>query len=207
MASNENGTDLSQDDTGTIEETLGRNIVTTNFCQSCSFYWPDICISRHRYEFIVISLSGVVFRLEDTLLGGNMGWVEELQGGILHAIVGGFSNVHSHELLKSNGSTSCLQSYSNITPNDKDSDLRVCKSWNVIRGYSAIDLVTMCKRQKGDNMNFQYDFKMDGHNRLEHVAWSYASSVQLYEAFGDAVVFDTSHIWILMICSLAFGLD
>ncbi|KAL5785108.1 hypothetical protein ACOSQ2_007500 [Xanthoceras sorbifolium] len=89
MASNENGTDLSQDDTGTIEETLGRNIVTTNFCQSCSFYWPDICISRHRYEFIVISLSGVVFRLEDTLLGGKMGWVEELQGGILHAIVGG----------------------------------------------------------------------------------------------------------------------
>ncbi|KAL5785109.1 hypothetical protein ACOSQ2_007501 [Xanthoceras sorbifolium] len=78
---------------------------------------------------------------------------------------------------------------------------------NVSRGYSAIDLVTMCKRQKGDNMNFQYDFKMDGHNRLEHVAWSYASSVQLYEAFGDAVVFDTSHIWILMICSLAFGLD
>lgn len=64
---------------------------------------------------------------------------------------------------------------------------------NVNRDYDAIDLIAMCKKMKDKNPNFQYDFKMDGHNRLEHIAWSYASSVQLYEAFGDALVFDTSH--------------
>ncbi|KAK3188940.1 hypothetical protein Dsin_028501 [Dipteronia sinensis] len=64
---------------------------------------------------------------------------------------------------------------------------------NVNRDYDAIDLITMCKKLKDENINFQYEFKMDGYNRLEHIAWSYASSVQLYEAFGDAVVFDTSH--------------
>ncbi|KAK1591273.1 hypothetical protein Q3G72_005193 [Acer saccharum] len=64
---------------------------------------------------------------------------------------------------------------------------------NVNRDYNAIDLITMCKKLKDENINFQYEFKLDGHNRLEHIAWSYASSVQLYEAFGDAVVFDTSH--------------
>lgn len=64
---------------------------------------------------------------------------------------------------------------------------------NVNRDYDAIDLIAMCKKMKDKNPNFQYDFKMDGHNRLEHIAWLYASSVQLYEAFGDALVFDTSH--------------
>lgn len=64
---------------------------------------------------------------------------------------------------------------------------------NVNRDYDAIDLIAMCKKMKDKNPNFQYDFKMDGHNRLEHIAWSYASSVQLYEAFGDALVFDTTH--------------
>ncbi|KAK2644970.1 hypothetical protein Ddye_020165 [Dipteronia dyeriana] len=64
---------------------------------------------------------------------------------------------------------------------------------NVNRNFDAIDLITMCKKLKDENINFQYEFKLDGHNRLEHIAWSYASSVQLYEVFGDAVVFDTSH--------------
>ncbi|KAK6254420.1 hypothetical protein SCA6_015725 [Theobroma cacao] len=64
---------------------------------------------------------------------------------------------------------------------------------NVNRDYDAIDLIAMCKKLKDENPHFQYDFKLDGHNRLEHIAWSYASSVQLYETFGDAVVFDTTH--------------
>ncbi|KAK9992154.1 hypothetical protein SO802_027139 [Lithocarpus litseifolius] len=64
---------------------------------------------------------------------------------------------------------------------------------NVDRDSDAIDLIAMCKKLKDENPNFKYDFKIDCHNRLEHIAWSYASSVQLYEAFGDAVVFDTTH--------------
>ena len=64
---------------------------------------------------------------------------------------------------------------------------------NVDRDSDAIDLIAMCKKLKDENPNFKYDFKIDCHNRLEHIAWSYASSVQLYEVFGDAVVFDTTH--------------
>ncbi|KAF8392623.1 hypothetical protein HHK36_022971 [Tetracentron sinense] len=64
---------------------------------------------------------------------------------------------------------------------------------NVDRDNDAIDLLAMCKNIKDEDPNFKYDFKVDAHNRLEHIAWSYAPSVQLYEAFGDAVVFDTTH--------------
>lgn len=64
---------------------------------------------------------------------------------------------------------------------------------NVERDNDAIDLIAMCKKLKDENPNFKYDFKIDGTNRLEHIAWSYASSVQLYEMFGDTVVFDTTH--------------
>ncbi|XP_010670908.1 protein FAR1-RELATED SEQUENCE 11 isoform X3 [Beta vulgaris subsp. vulgaris] len=57
----------------------------------------------------------------------------------------------------------------------------------------AIDLVGMCKRLKDENSEFKYEFKLDGRNRLEHIAWSYPSSVQQYEAFGDAILLDTTH--------------
>ncbi|TYG99548.1 hypothetical protein ES288_A10G203200v1 [Gossypium darwinii] len=64
---------------------------------------------------------------------------------------------------------------------------------NVNRDNDPIDLIAMCKKLKDENPNFQYDFKLDGHNRLEHIAWTYALSVQLYVSFGDAVIFDTTH--------------
>ncbi|XP_058076103.1 protein FAR1-RELATED SEQUENCE 11-like isoform X1 [Magnolia sinica] len=69
-----------------------------------------------------------------------------------------------------------LQSFRNV---DKDND--------------AIDLLTMCKNIKDEEPDFKYEFKIDAHNQVEHIAWSYASSVRSYEAFGDAVVFDTAH--------------
>ncbi|CAK8530198.1 unnamed protein product [Lathyrus sativus] len=69
-----------------------------------------------------------------------------------------------------------LQSFRNV---DKDND--------------AIDLIAMCKRLKDENHNFKYDFKIDNNNRLEYIAWSYGSSIQSYEVFGDAVVFDTTY--------------
>ncbi|XP_057965817.1 protein FAR1-RELATED SEQUENCE 11-like [Malania oleifera] len=64
---------------------------------------------------------------------------------------------------------------------------------NVDRDNDAIDLLMMCKEKKDKDPNFKYNFKMDAHNRLEHIAWSYASSIRLYEAFGDAIIFDTTH--------------
>ncbi|XP_044499855.1 protein FAR1-RELATED SEQUENCE 11-like [Mangifera indica] len=142
--------------------------------------------------------------------------------------VTGFSNIHNHELLKSN-EVHLLPAYCTITPDDKtricmfakagmsvrqmlrlmelekglklgclpftEIDVRnLLQSFrNVNRDYDATDLILMCKKLKDEDHNFQYDFKIDGHNRLEHIAWTYASSVQLYEAFGDAVIFDTTH--------------
>lgn len=57
----------------------------------------------------------------------------------------------------------------------------------------SIDLLRMCKNIKEKDPNFKYDFTIDGNNRLENISWSYASSVQSYEVFGDAIVFDTTH--------------
>lgn len=56
-----------------------------------------------------------------------------------------------------------------------------------------IDLLRMCKNISDKDPNFKYDFTIDSNNRLENIAWSYASSVQAYELYGDAVVFDTTH--------------
>lgn len=57
----------------------------------------------------------------------------------------------------------------------------------------GIDLLRMCKNIKDKDPNFRYEFTIDANNRLENIAWSYASSIQAYEVFGDAVVFDTTH--------------
>lgn len=57
----------------------------------------------------------------------------------------------------------------------------------------SIDLLRMCKNIKEKDPNFRYEFTVDASNRLENIAWSYTSSVQSYEVFGDAVVFDTTH--------------
>ncbi|RYR12865.1 hypothetical protein Ahy_B04g070171 isoform D [Arachis hypogaea] len=142
--------------------------------------------------------------------------------------VTGFSNVHNHELLKSN-EVRLLPAYCTISPDDKsricmfakagmsvrqmlrlmelekgikvgclpftEMDVRnLLQSFrNVERDNDAIDLIAMCKRLKDENPNFKYEFKIDSNNRLEHIAWSYSSSVQSYESFGDALVFDTTH--------------
>ncbi|KAK9933909.1 hypothetical protein M0R45_021079 [Rubus argutus] len=140
----------------------------------------------------------------------------------------GFSNVHNHDLLKSNH-VSLLPAYCSISPDDKSRICMYAKAGmsvrqmlrlmelekgvklgclafseidvrnllqsfrNVNRDNDAIDLIAMCKKMKDEDPNFKYEFKIDGHNRLEHIAWSYGSSIQLYEEFGDAVVFDTTY--------------
>ncbi|KAJ7967955.1 FAR1-related sequence 11 [Quillaja saponaria] len=57
----------------------------------------------------------------------------------------------------------------------------------------SIDLLRMCKNIKEKDPNFKFEYTLDSNDRLENIAWSYASSIQLYEIFGDAVVFDTTH--------------
>ncbi|XP_059648287.1 protein FAR1-RELATED SEQUENCE 11 [Cornus florida] len=57
----------------------------------------------------------------------------------------------------------------------------------------SIDLLRMCRNIKDKDPNFRFEFTFDSNNRLENIAWSYASSIQSYEIFGDAVVFDTTH--------------
>ncbi|KAL8140465.1 hypothetical protein V2J09_006486 [Rumex salicifolius] len=63
----------------------------------------------------------------------------------------------------------------------------------VDRDSDAIDLISTCKKLKDENYNFKYDYKLDGYNRLDHIAWSYSSCLQQYTSYGDAVVFDTTH--------------
>lgn len=57
----------------------------------------------------------------------------------------------------------------------------------------SIDLLRMCRNIKDRDPNFKFEYTLDSNNRLENITWSYASSVQSYEIFGDAVVFDTTH--------------
>lgn len=64
---------------------------------------------------------------------------------------------------------------------------------NVDQDNDPIDLLKMCKEMKDKDLKFKYDYKIDCNNRLEHIAWSHASSMRLYEDFGDAIVFDTTH--------------
>ncbi|KAK3037742.1 hypothetical protein RJ639_031113, partial [Escallonia herrerae] len=69
-----------------------------------------------------------------------------------------------------------LQSFRKIDPED-----------------DSIDLLRMCRNIKDKDPNFQFEYALDSNNRLENIAWSYASSILSYEIFGDAVVFDTTH--------------
>ncbi|CAO2828597.1 unnamed protein product [Amaranthus hypochondriacus] len=57
----------------------------------------------------------------------------------------------------------------------------------------SIDLLRMCRNIKEKDHNFRFEYTVDSNNNLENIAWSYASSVEAYEMFGDAVVFDTTH--------------
>ncbi|KAL3620791.1 Protein FAR1-RELATED SEQUENCE 11 [Castilleja foliolosa] len=57
----------------------------------------------------------------------------------------------------------------------------------------SIDLLRMCRNIKDKDPDFKFEFTLDSNGRLENIAWSYASSMQAYEVFGDAVVFDTTH--------------
>ncbi|XP_020247495.1 protein FAR1-RELATED SEQUENCE 11-like isoform X4 [Asparagus officinalis] len=141
----------------------------------------------------------------------------------------GFSNVHNHELFRSNEAHE-LSGYYSISTDDKSRICMFAKAGlsvrqmlrllelekgvklgclpfteidvrNLLKTFrnadddnDAIDLVSMCKRIKDEDPNFKYEFEIDANNRLEHIAWSYASSVRSYDAYGDVVIFDTTRV-------------
>lgn len=142
--------------------------------------------------------------------------------------VTGFSNIHNHDLLKTN-EMNVVPSSCAISADDKSRICMYAKAGmsvrqmlrlmelekgvklgslpftevdvrnllqsfrNVDRNHDATDLLKMCKEKKDRDPSFRYNFQLDANNRLEHIAWSYASSIKSYEVFGDAVVFDTTH--------------
>uniref|UniRef100_K3YDJ2 Protein FAR1-RELATED SEQUENCE n=2 Tax=Setaria italica TaxID=4555 RepID=K3YDJ2_SETIT len=57
----------------------------------------------------------------------------------------------------------------------------------------SVDLLRMCKDFKEKDPSLMFEFTKDVNNRLQNIAWTYSASVQAYEMFGDAVVFDTTH--------------
>lgn len=68
--------------------------------------------------------------------------------------------------------------------------LQTAKSIN--RETEGLELLKTCRAMKERNPDFRYDFILDESNRLQHVAWSYASSIRAFKLFGDVVVFDTT---------------
>uniref|UniRef100_A0A453C1U2 Protein FAR1-RELATED SEQUENCE n=1 Tax=Aegilops tauschii subsp. strangulata TaxID=200361 RepID=A0A453C1U2_AEGTS len=113
--------------------------------------------------------------------------------------VTGFSNHHNHELLRQDEQMMRIMELEKcVQPGSlpfTEKDVR-----NLIHSFrrfeleeESVDLLQMCRNVKEKDPNFKYDFTKDANNCVENIAWSYASSIQSYEVFGDAVVLDTTH--------------
>ncbi|RVW99145.1 Protein FAR1-related sequence 11 [Vitis vinifera] len=247
MESSENGTDLSQDDIGTVEEIPEDTILSRQTSVNLvPFLGKDLFLKMPLMNFIAVLQSNIK-PSEDGKLQRNrkssrcgcqayMRIVKRADFDVPEWRITGFSNIHNHELLKSN-EVRLLPAYCSISPDDKSRICTFAKAGmsvrqmlrllelekgvklgclpfteidvrnllqsfrNVDRDNDAIDLIAMCKKLKDENPNFKYDFRIDGHNRVEHIAWSYASSVQLYEAFGMLWFLTRPTVWMPMICS------
>nr|XP_009596355.1 protein FAR1-RELATED SEQUENCE 11-like [Nicotiana tomentosiformis] len=57
----------------------------------------------------------------------------------------------------------------------------------------ALELLKICKSRKDKNVDFQYDFNVDGCQRVENVIWAFRDYIRAYEVFGDVVIFDTTY--------------
>ncbi|KAJ0475930.1 putative transcription factor FAR family [Helianthus annuus] len=244
----ENGTDLSADDIGTIEEIpedtilsrqtsvnlvpfIGQRFVSQDaayefycsFAKQCGF-----SIRRHRtrgkdgvgrgitrrdftchrggYPQIKPSEDGKVQRNRKSSRCGCQAYmriVKRADFDVPEWRITGFSNVHNHELLKSND-VQLIPTYCTMSSDDKSRICMFAKS-----GMSVRQMLRLMELEKGVKLgclpfneiddkkdkdpNFRYNFKIDANNRLEHIAWTYGSSVRSYESFGDVVVFDTTH--------------
>lgn len=78
-----------------------------------------------------------------------------------------------------------------FTERDLRNFLQASKSIN--REGEGSDLLKVCRSMKEKNPDFRYEFMLDENNKLEHVAWSYATSVHAFKGFGDVVIFDTTY--------------
>ncbi|RVW59975.1 Protein FAR1-related sequence 11 [Vitis vinifera] len=219
----ENGTDLSPDDIGSIEEMpedtilsqqtsvnlvpfIGQRFVSQDaayefycsFAKQCGF-----SIRRHRTrgkDGLKPSDDGKLQRNRKSSRCGCQAYmriVKRADFDVPEWRITGFSNIHNHELLKSN-EVQLLPAYCTMSADDKSRICMFAKAGmssfrNVDRDNDAIELLKMCKDKKDKDPNFKYDFKIDANNRLEHIAWSYGSSIRSYEAFGDTIIFDTTH--------------
>ncbi|PWA55515.1 Protein FAR1-RELATED SEQUENCE 11 [Artemisia annua] len=57
----------------------------------------------------------------------------------------------------------------------------------------AKELLQYCVQSKYENPNFQYVYKLDEENKLEHIFWSPAHCFDWYQKYGDVVSFDTTY--------------
>lgn len=78
-----------------------------------------------------------------------------------------------------------------FTERDLKNFLQASKSVN--REGEGAELLKACKSVKEKNPDFRYECTLDENNKLEHVAWTYATSIRAFKIFGDVVVFDTSY--------------
>ncbi|XP_071689185.1 protein FAR1-RELATED SEQUENCE 11-like [Rutidosis leptorrhynchoides] len=75
----------------------------------------------------------------------------------------------------------------------KDVSNLIIKNHKLHSNNDARELLEYCKNAKTENSNFQYAFKLDADNRLEHIFWSHAHCFDMYQEYGDVVVFDTTY--------------
>ncbi|KAF9677242.1 hypothetical protein SADUNF_Sadunf08G0087600 [Salix dunnii] len=248
MGSSEDGTNISQDDKGTTEETpedmillrqtsvnlvpfIGQRFASQdaayefycNYAKQCGFSIRRHCtrgkdgvgrgVTRrdftcHRggYPQMKQSEDGKMQRNRKSSRCGCQAYMRIVKRAYFDVPewrVTGFSNIHNYEMFKLN-ETHLLPASGTMSPDDKS---RICIFAKA--GMSVRQMLRLMELEKGvklgclpytkidklkdEDHNFKYDFKIDCNNRIEHIAWSYASFVRLYEAFGDAVVFDTTH--------------
>ncbi|XP_071726759.1 protein FAR1-RELATED SEQUENCE 11-like [Rutidosis leptorrhynchoides] len=57
----------------------------------------------------------------------------------------------------------------------------------------ARELLEYCKNAKIENSNFQYAFTLDSDNRLQHIFCAHVHCFDMYQEYGDVVVFDTTY--------------
>ncbi|XP_071695915.1 protein FAR1-RELATED SEQUENCE 11-like [Rutidosis leptorrhynchoides] len=75
----------------------------------------------------------------------------------------------------------------------KDVSNLIIKNHKLHSNNDARELLEYCKNAKTENSNFQHAFKLDADNRLEHIFWSHAHCFDMYQEYGDVVVFDTTY--------------
>ncbi|OIT26461.1 putative protein far1-related sequence 10 [Nicotiana attenuata] len=126
----------------------------------------------------------------------KMSVAKDIFDGITRWTVVYFDNVHNHELLSDKEKRDRIRKGSRsgqlpFTEKDIRNFVQSESSTNI--ESDALELLKICKSLKDKDVDFQYDFIVDGCQRLEHVIWAFGDSIHAYDVFGDLVVFDTTY--------------